>query len=118
MFLFVIIRTVSNLEKSTAVSIFAYLSVIFLVLIISFIFPIWIPLGYIPPIPDVSIVSPSKIVASVGIYVPFKILLLSNVPFTLILSLVVVIVLLTELAVSIIVCTFAVLSVTDIICPN
>ena len=108
----------SNLSKSTAVSTIAYLSVMFLLFEIFFTVPTCIPLGYIPPIPDVSIVSPSKIVASVGIYVPFKILLLSNVPFTLILSLVVVIVLLTELAVSIIVCTFAVLSVTDIICPN
>ena len=83
-----------------------------------FIVPTYIPFGYIPPSPEVSILSFSTKLASVGIYVPFKILLLSNVPFTLILSLVVVIVLLTELAVSIIVCTFAVLSVTDIICPN
>lgn len=55
--------------------------------------------------------------ASVGIYVPFRIELLSNVPLTIIPSLVVFIILLTALEVSIIVCTLAVVSVTDITCP-
>lgn len=62
-----------------------------------------IPLGYIPPIPDVSTLSPSIIVASVGIYVAFKIELLSSRPFTIILSLDAVIVLPTALDGSIIV---------------
>lgn len=116
-YLLVITSTVSNFEKSTAVSIFAYLSVIFFVFITCFTVPMCIPLGYIPPIPDVSKLSPSIMLASVGIYVPFRIELLSNVPLTIIPSLVVFIILLTALEVSIIVCTLAVVSVTDITCP-
>lgn len=42
---FVITSTVSNFEKSTAVSMIAYLFVIFLVFTTCLIVPIWIPLG-------------------------------------------------------------------------
>ena len=65
--------------------------------------PIVIPLGYIPPIPDVSTVSPIASVASIGIYVAFIVVSLSRIPLQTILSLVVVIIELTFVDVSIIV---------------
>ena len=62
-----ITNTVSTFEKSTAGSIVAYLSVTFLVVIISFIVPIKIPFLYIPPKPDVYTLSPWINSAPVGI---------------------------------------------------
>ena len=64
----------------------AYLSVWFLVFTISFIVPIKIPFGYIPPSPDVTTASPCKTVALAGILEAFKRSLLLIVPFTNMLS--------------------------------
>ena len=96
---FSITRTVSNLEKSTAVSIVAYLLVGFFVFTTSFIVPTCIPLGYIPPNPDVSMLVSCTSTASVGIYVAFISLpLLFILPFVTKASLDVLIIQLTELA--------------------
>ena len=62
--------------------------------------------------------SPSNNAAEVGIYVPFSMFEFSKFPFIITESLAVPTTLLTALDVSNKVCTFAVVSVTEIICPT